>query len=137
MAGRAPDADQLIAQFASGRELPPCAVLSGDEILLVTEIADACRSAAIQQGCTERTHLVMDARSDWSAALAAARNTSLFGDLRMLEISLPTGKPGKTGSDALQSLADMAAGGQLPDARILIACPPSTGPRKRPSGCRR
>ncbi|HET8596696.1 MAG TPA: DNA polymerase III subunit delta [Castellaniella sp.] len=123
MAGRAPDADQLIAQFASGRELPPCAVLSGDEILLVTEIADACRAAAIQQGCTERTHLVMDARSDWSAALAAARNTSLFGDLRMLEISLPTGKPGKTGSDALQSLTDMAAGGQLPDVRILIRLP--------------
>ncbi|MGB3835248.1 DNA polymerase III subunit delta [Castellaniella sp.] len=123
MSRQASDARQLIEQFQNGRELPACAVLSGDEILLVTEIADACKAAAIQQGCSERTHLVMDARSDWSVALATARNTSLFGDLRMLEISLPTGKPGKVGADALQSLATMAAEGQLPDVRILIRLP--------------
>ncbi|MBV2182782.1 MAG: DNA polymerase III subunit delta [Castellaniella sp.] len=123
MATRAPDADQLIAQLASGHALSPCTVLSGDEILLVTEVADAYRAAAIRQGCGERTHLVMDARSDWSTALATARNTSLFGDLRMLEISLPTGKPGKSGSDALQALASMAGDGSLPDVRILIRLP--------------
>lgn len=123
MATRTPDADQLIQQFASGRELPSCAVLSGDEILLVTEVADAWRAAGTRQGCGERSHLVMDARSDWSQALATARNTSLFGDLRMLEISLPTGKPGKTGSDALQTLAAMAGDGSLPDVRILIRLP--------------
>ncbi|MGB6009024.1 DNA polymerase III subunit delta [Castellaniella sp.] len=123
MSSRTPDADQLIAQFASGRDLPPCTVLSGDEILLVTEAADAYRAAATRQGCSERTHLVMDARSDWSTALMAARNTSLFGDLRMVEISLPTGKPGKTGADTLQALADMAAQGQLPDVRMLIRLP--------------
>jgi DNA polymerase-3 subunit delta len=123
MSSRTPDADQVIAQFASGRDLPPCAVLSGDEILLLTEAADAYRAAAVRMGCAERTHLVMDARSDWSAALMAARNTSLFGDLRMVEISLPTGKPGKTGADALQALAGMAAQGQLPDVRILIRLP--------------
>ncbi|CAM5788575.1 DNA polymerase III subunit delta [Castellaniella caeni] len=123
MVARAPDADQLIAQFASGRELPPCTVLVGDEILLVTEVADAWRAAATRQGCGERSHLVMDARSDWSVALATARNTSLFGDLRMLEISLPTGKPGKTGAEALQALATMSADGSVPDVRILIRLP--------------
>ncbi|WP_323000166.1 DNA polymerase III subunit delta [Castellaniella sp.] len=123
MSSRTPDADQLIAQFASGRDLPPCTVLSGDEILLITEAADAYRAAATRLGCSERTHLVLDARSDWSTALMAARNTSLFGDLRMVEVSLPTGKPGKTGADTLQTLADMAAQGQLPDVRILIRLP--------------
>ncbi|MGB6242501.1 MAG: DNA polymerase III subunit delta [Castellaniella sp.] len=123
MSSRAPDADQIIEQFASGRELPPCTVLSGDEILLLTEAADAFRAAATRLGCSERTHLMMDARSNWSEALMAARNTSLFGDLRMVEISLPTGKPGKTGADTLQSLSNMAAQGQLPDVRILIRLP--------------
>lgn len=123
MAKHTSDADQLIAALESGRVLPACTVLAGDEILLLTEVADAYRAAATRQGCSERTHLVMDARSDWSLALASAQNTSLFGDLRMLEISLPTGKPGKTGSDTLQRLADLSAQDQLPDLRILIRLP--------------
>ncbi len=123
MAVRAPDFNRLIGQLATARELAPCTVLSGDEILLLTETADACRAAAIRLGCTERTHLVLDARSDWGGALAAARNTSLFGDMRLLEISLPTGKPGKTGADTLQKLAAMVAGERLPDVRILIRLP--------------
>ncbi|WP_322997062.1 DNA polymerase III subunit delta [Castellaniella sp.] len=123
MNSRAPDAQQLIDGLATGQALASCMVLSGDEILLVTEVADAYRAAAVRQGCSERTHLVMDARSDWSQALASARNTSLFGDLRLLEISLPTGKPGKTGSDALQQLAALCSQDQMPDLKVLIRLP--------------
>ncbi|MFV0282175.1 MAG: DNA polymerase III subunit delta [Castellaniella sp.] len=121
--GRTSAADRLTEYYAGTQELPPCTVLSGDEILLLTEAADAYRAAATRLGCAERTHLVMDARSDWSTALAASQNTSLFGDLRLLEISLPTGKPGKTGADTLQKLASMAGDGDLPDLRILIRLP--------------
>ncbi|MGB3704767.1 MAG: DNA polymerase III subunit delta [Castellaniella sp.] len=120
---RASAADRLTEHYAGAQDLPACTVLSGDEILLLTEAADAYRAAAIRLGCAERTHLVMDARSDWGAALAAAQNTSLFGDLRLLEISLPTGKPGKTGADTLQKLATMTGDGHLPDLRLLIRLP--------------
>ncbi len=120
---RASAADRLTEHYAGASEPPACTVLSGDEILLLTEAADAYRAAAVRLGCVERTHLVMDARSDWNTALAASQNSSLFGDLRLLEISLPTGKPGKTGSDTLQKLAAMAGDGHLPDVRILIRLP--------------
>ncbi|HEX7386607.1 MAG TPA: DNA polymerase III subunit delta [Castellaniella sp.] len=123
MAGRAQDFDRTLEQFSKASSLPACCVLCGDEILLLTETVDALRAKASQLGCTERSHWVMDARSDWSPVLAAARNTSLFGDLRLLEISLPTGKPGKTGADALQNLVRMASQDQLPDVRIVIQLP--------------
>lgn len=107
----------------TAQTLPPCTVLSGDETLLLIEAADALRSRARSVGCTERTHMILEARSDWSGVLSATRNVSLFGDQRLLEISVPTGKPGKTGGEVLQQVAAMAANGQLPDAYVLIQLP--------------
>lgn len=107
----------------AGNNLPQCVVLSGDETLLVNEAADKFKTAATKQGCNERKHMVMDARGDWSLLLAEAQNVSLFGDLRLLEISLPTGKPGKNGGQALTKLAEMSANGQLSDLFILIRLP--------------
>jgi len=123
MNSRARDFNRSLEQLARAQELPACCVLAGEEILLLTETVDAFRASATRLGCTERSHWVMDARSDWSPVLAAARNTSLFGDLRLLEISLPGGKPGKTGAEALVGLAAMAADGHLPDVRLLIQLP--------------
>ncbi|MER1966242.1 DNA polymerase III subunit delta [Castellaniella sp. GW247-6E4] len=117
------DPDRFIAQLASAQSLAPCTVICGDEILLATEAGDALRAAATRLGCAERTRLVMDARGDWSAVLAATQNTSLFGDLRLLEISLPTGKPGKTGGETLQRIATLAAEGRLPDVHIVVHLP--------------
>lgn len=123
MNSRVQDFNRTLEQLASAPELPACCVLAGEEILLLTETVDAFRASAARLGCTERSHWVMDARSDWSPVLASARNSSLFGDLRLLEISLPGGKPGKTGADALLNLAALAAKGQLPDVRLLIQLP--------------
>lgn len=114
-------------QLADGKGLPPCTVLSGNEILLVDETASAFRSAAQDLGCSERTHLVMDARSDWNTALAALQNTSLFGDARLLEISLPSGKPGRSGADTLQKIAQLSSSGQTPDVHVLIRLPSMSG----------
>lgn len=120
---RLQDFDRMLVALAQADNLPACCVVTGDEILLQTEAVDALRACAVRLGCSERSHWVMDARGDWSPVLAAARNTSLFGDLRLVEISLPTGKPGKTGADALQQLARMTQDGGLPDVRILIQLP--------------
>ncbi|WP_269901572.1 DNA polymerase III subunit delta [Paenalcaligenes faecalis] len=87
------------------KPLQPCYVISGDEILLHVEACDALRAAAIQQGYTERHRFVMDGRSDWSAVFEVCQALSLFGDKRFIDISIPAGKPGRSGSDALNRLS--------------------------------
>jgi len=85
--------------------------LHGDEALLVQEAADAIRAAARQQGYTERSvHVVSGAHFDWSEVLAAGGSMSLFADRQILEIRVPTGKPGKEGSPMIQQLAQSAEG---------------------------
>ena len=85
--------------------------LHGDEPLLVQEAADAIRAAARAQGFTERTsHTVAGAHFDWSEVLAAGGSLSLFADKQIVEVRIPSGKPGKDGSIALQQLATSAQG---------------------------
>ena len=85
--------------------------LHGDEALLVQEAADAIRAAARSQGYTERSvHVVSGAHFDWSEVLAAGGSMSLFADKQILEIRIPTGKPGKEGSPMIQQLAQTAEG---------------------------
>jgi DNA polymerase-3 subunit delta len=85
--------------------------LHGDEALLVQEAADAIRAAARSQGFTERSvHVVSGAHFDWSEVLAAGGSMSLFADRQILEIRIPTGKPGKEGSPMIQQLAQTAEG---------------------------
>jgi DNA polymerase-3 subunit delta len=93
------------------RGLRPLYTLHGDEPLLVQEAADAIRAAARTQGYTERTvHTVAGAHFDWSAVLATGGSLSLFADKQIVEIRIPSGKPGKDGSVALQQIAEAAQG---------------------------
>ena len=93
------------------RGLQPLYTVHGDEPLLVQEAADAIRAAARAQGFTERTsHTVAGAHFDWSEVLAAAGSLSLFADRQIVEIRIPSGKPGKDGSVAIQQLAGSARG---------------------------
>ena len=96
--------EQLAAHLARGR-LSPCYVVSGDEALLSLEAQDAIRVAARAQGYTERQVLHADARMDWSALQQAATGLSLFASRQLLEVRLPSGKPGKNGAAALQAHA--------------------------------
>ena len=98
---------QLAAHLQRG--LKPLYTLHGDEPLLVQEAADAIRAAARAQGYTERSvHTAAGAHFDWSAVLAAGGSLSLFADRQILEIRIPSGKPGKDGSAALQQVAEGA-----------------------------
>ena len=93
------------------RGLKSLYTLHGDEPLLVQEFADALRAAARQQGYTERTvHTASGAHFDWSEVLASGGSLSLFADKQIVEIRIPSGKPGKEGSAALQQLAERARG---------------------------
>lgn len=96
--------------------------LHGDEPLLIQEAADAIRTAARTQGFTERSsHTVAGAHFDWSEVLAAGGSLSLFADKQMLEIRIPSGKPGKEGSTAIQQLAEQSRGND--DTLVLVLLP--------------
>ena len=85
--------------------------LHGDEPLLVQEFADSLRAHARSVGYTERTvHVVAGAHFDWSEVLASGGSLSLFADKQIIEIRIPSGKPGKDGSVALQQIAERAQG---------------------------
>lgn len=83
------------------RKLAPAYLLSGDESLLVGEAADLVRAAARAQGFESREILFADARFDWDKLHACGANLSLFSERRILEVRLPTGKPGNAGAAAL------------------------------------
>jgi len=100
---------QLSAQLQKG--LRSLYVLHGDEPLLQQEAADTIRAAARLQGYTERSvHTVSGAHFDWSEVLAAGGSLSLFADKQIVEVRIPSGKPGKEGSAALQQLAASTQG---------------------------
>ena len=110
--------DQLEAHLQRG--LKPLYTLHGDEALLAQEAGDAIRAAARAAGYTERqVFTVSGAHFDWSAVLGAAQAMSLFADKQLIEIRIPSGKPGKDGSEALQRYCE-----RLPDDVLtLVQCP--------------
>ena len=111
---------QLDAHLQKG--LRSLYTLHGDEPLLAQEAADAIRATARAQGYTERSvHTVSGAHFDWSEVLASGSSLSLFAERQILEIRIPTGKPGKEGSTTIQQLAEAAQGNQ--DTLTLVVLP--------------
>lgn len=94
-------------------------VISSDEHLLALEAADKIRKTAREQGLTEREVLVVERSFKWGELLAANQSQSLFGDRKLIELRIPTGKPGKDGGKALQDYAASLS----PDNVTLITLP--------------
>lgn len=84
------------------RPLSPLYLLHGDEPLLVIEAADAIRQAARRQGFTQREVIVVGNHFRWDDLFLAAGNLSLFGETKLIDLRIPSGKPGREGSEALQ-----------------------------------
>jgi DNA polymerase-3 subunit delta len=109
--------DALEGQLARG--LAPLYVISSDEHLLALEAADKIRRAARANGYTEREVLSVARSFKWCELLAANQALSLFGDKKLIELRIPTGKPGKDGGAALQSYAKDLS----PDNLTLVTLP--------------
>ena len=109
-----------IEQLSPDLPLKPLYVIHGEEDLLRVEALDVLRQAARQQGYLNREVYSADSASfDWQELLHAAGSMGLFADLKLLEIHIPSGKPGKAGGDALQELA-----GRLPeDTAVVLMLP--------------
>ncbi len=87
------------------RGLAPAWLIFGDEPLLTGEAADAVRARARAEGFAGRDYFVTDRSFDWSEVSAASRSLSLFAERRILEIRMPTPRPGKDGGAVLAALA--------------------------------
>ena len=92
--------EQLQAQLTRG--IQPLYTVYGDETLLALEAADRLRAALRKAGYSEREVLVVEPGFKWSELADAASARSLFASQKVLELRIPTGKPGTEGSAAIQ-----------------------------------
>ncbi|KFB67816.1 DNA polymerase III subunit delta [Candidatus Accumulibacter vicinus] len=106
--------DQLAAHLE--RDLQPVYLVHGDEPLLIIEAADAIRAAARRRGFDEREVLTAIAGFNWNDLYHAAGNMSLFGGRTLIDLRVPTGKPGREGSAALQEYCARPS----PDSLLLV-----------------
>lgn len=98
--------------------IAPVYLLSGEETLLVQECADAIRNACRAQGFTERQVFHVDAKFDWHIVVDEISAMSLFADKKLIELRLPTGKPGDAGGAALEQFCQQPNS----DTVLLIVC---------------
>ena len=100
-------ADQLAGHLR--QSMAPLYFIHGDETLLSNECADAVRAAARARGYSERQVFAVEAGFDWNTLRAASDSLSLFAERRILELRVPSGKPGKEGSQVLREYAERPA----------------------------
>ena len=108
----------LAQHFAKG--LRAIYTVYGDEPLLAQEAGDLIRAAARAQGYGERkVFTVAGNHFDWAQVQGAAQALSLFSERQLIEIRIPSGKPGKDGSEALQRYC-----ARLPDDVVTLVTLP-------------
>lgn len=101
--------DKLAAHLQ--QQCLPVYVVSGDETLLVEECSDLIRAAARKLGCSKRE--VLDAGEktfDWQELLNCSTDMSLFDERKLIELRIPSGKPGAEGSKAINAYLERSSG---------------------------
>src|SRR5499427_320297 len=110
-------AEQLDSHLA--RELKALYTIHGDEPLLSLEAADAVRRKAREKGFSERVVLAAERSFDWSELAASAASLSLFGERKLIELRIASGKPGSEGARAIEAFCE-----RLPsDALTIVMLP--------------
>ena len=110
------NADQLPALLL--KSLAPVYLVAGAEPLLVQESRDRIIQTAQQQGFAERAVHDVTKNFDWDLLEEGAAELSLFSSRKILDIRLPTGRPGRDGSKALLEMVEIAD----PDVLLLVSC---------------
>ena len=107
------DSEQLTQHLSRG--LKSLYVVYGEELLLALEAADRIRAKTLEQGFDERRVLIAESGFDWGELAMVSNSLSLFAPKRLFDLRIPSGKPGKEGSEALQQLA-----GALPAETVTL-----------------
>jgi DNA polymerase-3 subunit delta len=92
--------EELLRQLASG--LKPLYVVYGDALLLTIEAADSIRAAARAAGYSEREIFIAEQHFKWGELRNSAQSRSLFATHKVIDLRIPSGKPGMEGAQALQ-----------------------------------
>ena len=100
-------------------KLSPLYVLVGDEPLAQSECLDAIRQAARKAGADERSSFMVERNFNWQQIQQFGQAPSLFSSQRLLEIHIPSGKPGIDGGKTLTELA----ANPIPDTTTIIVLP--------------
>ncbi|MDO5059507.1 MAG: DNA polymerase III subunit delta, partial [Neisseria sp.] len=102
----------------SEKALQPLYLIHGEEDLLRVEALDGLRASAKRQGYNREVY-TPETQADWDEVFSSAGSLGLFADLKLLEIHIPNGKPGKAGGEALQRLAE-----NLPQDTVTVVMLP-------------
>lgn len=98
------------------RPLLPVYWVSGDEPFQIDEACKQIRRAAQAQAYTERQVFHAERSFDWQQLRQSTENLSLFAERKLIELRLPSGKPGTEGSAALQDYVKAPP----PDTVLLV-----------------
>jgi DNA polymerase-3 subunit delta len=101
------------------KQLAPLYTLYGAEPLLTMEAADALRKIAREQGFAEKEILTVEQGFDWSTLLTSGASMSLFATQRLMELRIPTGKPGVEGSKTIEAFTK-----RLPEDTVTLVLLP-------------
>jgi DNA polymerase-3 subunit delta len=100
------------------RGLSPVYLFGGAEPLLVSECREQVWQAAKQQGYLERELHQAGKGFDWSSLDQAGSTGSLFASKKIVDLRLPTGKPGREGAKVLSEWASEPD----PDVLLIVSC---------------
>ena len=100
---------------ALSKAIAPVYFLSGDEPLQLGEAADAIRKAAQDAGYNIREVLTVETGFNWSELHYCAHALSLFSEQKLVDLRLPSGKPGKDGAKELFEYCQ-----KIPDDTLLL-----------------
>lgn len=105
--------EQLAA--ALQKAVAPVYLVSGDEPLQLGEAADDIRQTARAAGYTTREVIAVESGHEWPQLSLEADSLSIFSDKKLIDLRLPSAKPGTEGSKAL-----IAYCRHLPDDTVLL-----------------
>ena len=88
--------------------LHPIYHIFGAETLLVEECLDGLRHFLLKQGYDERLRYTAEPGFDWNQLAQQSQSISLFAEKKIIELRIPTGKPGDAGGKALMAYAEMS-----------------------------
>jgi len=121
-------ADQLAGAL---KQLAPVYFVTGDEPLQQGEVADAIRLAAKKAGYATREIFSAETGFEWGELAFAADSMSLFADKKVIDLRIPSGKPGTEGAKALINYCQ-----RLPeDTLLLITAPKLTAATLKSKWC--
>ncbi|NOZ10777.1 MAG: DNA polymerase III subunit delta [Gammaproteobacteria bacterium] len=98
--------------------LAPVYLIFGDETLLVEESVDLIHHRACTQGFDERRVYTVETGFDWGHLIQDCHTGSLFSQRRVVELRIPTGRPGDAGAGALVQWAEHPP----EDTLLLVVC---------------